>query len=124
MFRWTKEMAYADYYERALTNGVLSIQRGKEPGIMIYMLPLGTGVSKATGYHKWGSKFNDFWCCYGTGSFISYLFGIQFQRLFGCKLTEFNSSYMEFMFLSSVSSLEGIQYHSFSYLLKDRNTPI
>lgn len=60
-------MAYADYYERALTNGVLSIQRGKEPGIMIYMLPLGTGVSKATGYHKWGSKFNDFWCCYGTG---------------------------------------------------------
>lgn len=67
LFRWTKEMAYADYYERALTNGVLSIQRGKEPGIMIYMLPLGTGVSKATGYHKWGSKFNDFWCCYGTG---------------------------------------------------------
>ncbi|KAI3500316.1 hypothetical protein L1887_36135 [Cichorium endivia] len=67
LFRWTKEMAYADYYERALTNGVLSIQRGKEPGIMIYMLPLGTGVSKATGYHKWGSKLNDFWCCYGTG---------------------------------------------------------
>ncbi|KAL4560947.1 hypothetical protein LXL04_033104 [Taraxacum kok-saghyz] len=67
LFRWTKEMAYADYYERALTNGVLSIQRGKEPGVMIYMLPLGTGLSKATGYHKWGSKFNDFWCCYGTG---------------------------------------------------------
>nr|GEZ77239.1 glycosyl hydrolase [Tanacetum cinerariifolium] len=67
LFRWTKEMAYADYYERALTNGVLSIQRGKEPGVMIYMLPLGPGMSKATGYHKWGSQFNDFWCCYGTG---------------------------------------------------------
>lgn len=65
-------MAYADYYERALTNGVLSIQRGKEPGIMIYMLPLGPGQSKASGYHKWGSKFNDFWCCYGTGSDIYY----------------------------------------------------
>ncbi|KAI7733080.1 hypothetical protein M8C21_033485 [Ambrosia artemisiifolia] len=67
LFRWTKEIAYADYYERALTNGVLSIQRGKEPGIMIYMLPLGPGMSKATGYHKWGTKFNSFWCCYGTG---------------------------------------------------------
>ncbi|XP_071690329.1 uncharacterized protein [Rutidosis leptorrhynchoides] len=67
LFRWTKEMAYADYYERALTNGVLSIQRGKEPGIMIYMLPLGPGTSKDTGYHKWGTKFDSFWCCYGTG---------------------------------------------------------
>ncbi|XP_024982400.1 uncharacterized protein LOC112518857 isoform X1 [Cynara cardunculus var. scolymus] len=67
LFRWTKEMAYADYYERALTNGVLSIQRGKEPGIMIYMLPMGPGESKATGYHKWGTKFDSFWCCYGTG---------------------------------------------------------
>ncbi|KAJ0793124.1 putative beta-L-arabinofuranosidase, GH127 [Helianthus annuus] len=67
LFRWTKEIAYADYYERALTNGVLSIQRGKEPGIMIYMLPLGPGMSKATGYHQWGTKFDSFWCCYGTG---------------------------------------------------------
>ncbi|KAL6976694.1 hypothetical protein U1Q18_025481 [Sarracenia purpurea var. burkii] len=67
LFRWTKEMAYADYYERALTNGVLSIQRGREPGVMIYMLPLGRGYSKARGYHGWGTKFDSFWCCYGTG---------------------------------------------------------
>ncbi|XAR62385.1 hypothetical protein NMG60_11017119 [Bertholletia excelsa] len=67
LFRWTKDMAYADYYERALTNGVLSILRGREPGVMIYMLPLGRGVSKARSYHKWGTKFNSFWCCYGTG---------------------------------------------------------
>ncbi|XP_043691512.1 uncharacterized protein LOC122642154 isoform X1 [Telopea speciosissima] len=67
LFRWTKEMAYADYYERALTNGVLSIQRGREPGVMIYMLPQGHGVSKARSYHGWGTKFNSFWCCYGTG---------------------------------------------------------
>lgn len=60
-------MAYADYYERALTNGVLSIQRGRDPGVMIYMLPLQPGASKARTYHKWGSPFNDFWCCYGTG---------------------------------------------------------
>ncbi|XP_077214745.1 uncharacterized protein LOC143849566 [Tasmannia lanceolata] len=67
LFRWTKEMAYADYYERALTNGVLSIQRGREPGVMIYMLPLGHGHSKAHTYHSWGTQFNSFWCCYGTG---------------------------------------------------------
>ncbi|CAH2051014.1 unnamed protein product [Thlaspi arvense] len=67
LFRWTKEMAYADYYERALTNGVLSIQRGTEPGVMIYMLPHGRGVSKARSVHSWGKQFESFWCCYGTG---------------------------------------------------------
>ncbi|XWS73515.1 hypothetical protein CRYUN_Cryun02cG0136000 [Craigia yunnanensis] len=67
LFRWTKEVAYADYYERALTNGVLGIQRGTEPGVMIYMLPQGRGVSKAVSYHKWGTPFDSFWCCYGTG---------------------------------------------------------
>ncbi|CAK7339307.1 unnamed protein product [Dovyalis caffra] len=67
LFRWTKEMAYADYYERALTNGVLGIQRGTEPGVMIYMLPQHPGSSKGKSYHGWGT-FNDaFWCCYGTG---------------------------------------------------------
>ncbi|KAL2983745.1 hypothetical protein AAZX31_12G053700 [Glycine max] len=34
---------------------------------MIYMLPLGLGVSKAKTYHSWGTPFNSFWCCYGTG---------------------------------------------------------
>ncbi|XP_009418118.2 uncharacterized protein LOC103998381 [Musa acuminata AAA Group] len=67
LFRWTKEMAYADYYERTLMNGVLSIQRGREPGVMIYMLPQGPGQSKARSYHGWGTKFDSFWCCYGTG---------------------------------------------------------
>ncbi|WCJ36934.1 hypothetical protein M5689_018102 [Euphorbia peplus] len=67
LFRWTKEMAYADYYERALTNGVLGIQRGNDPGVMIYMLPLHPGGSKARSYHGWGTPFDSFWCCYGTG---------------------------------------------------------
>lgn len=67
LFRWTKETTYADYYERALTNGVLSIQRGTEPGVMIYMLPLARGSSKARSYHGWGKPFESFWCCYGTG---------------------------------------------------------
>lgn len=62
---------YADYYERALTNGVLGIQRGSEPGVMIYMLPQGRGKSKGKSYHGWGTKFDSFWCCYGTGVSIS-----------------------------------------------------
>ncbi|KAF6164726.1 hypothetical protein GIB67_040978 [Kingdonia uniflora] len=49
-------MAYEEYYEHALTNGVLGIQRGKEPGVMIYMLPQAPGTSKAMGYHGWGNK--------------------------------------------------------------------
>ncbi|KAJ4850963.1 hypothetical protein Tsubulata_002494 [Turnera subulata] len=67
LFRWTKEVAYADYYERALTNGVLGIQRGTEPGVMIYMLPLAPGSSKNLSYHSWGTPYDSFWCCYGTG---------------------------------------------------------
>lgn len=68
LFRWTKEIAYADYYERALINGVLSIQRGTDPGVMIYMLPQAPGRSKAISYHGWGTKYDSFWCCYGTGN--------------------------------------------------------
>ncbi|KAG2607244.1 hypothetical protein PVAP13_4NG180922 [Panicum virgatum] len=67
LFRWTKEIAYADYYERALIPGVLSIQRGRDPGVMIYMLPQSPGSSKARSYHKWGTPYDSFWCCYGTG---------------------------------------------------------
>ncbi|CAK9145306.1 unnamed protein product [Ilex paraguariensis] len=67
LFRWTKDTRYADYYERALTNGILGIQRGREPGVMIYMLPLGHGKSKARSNSGWGTKFDSFWCCYGTG---------------------------------------------------------
>ena len=68
LFRWTKEIAYADYYERALINGVLSIQRGRDPGVMIYMLPQGPGMSKAVSIHGWGTPYGSFWCCYGTGN--------------------------------------------------------
>ena len=39
-------MAYEDYYERALKNGVLNIQRCNEPETMIYMLPQEAGSSK------------------------------------------------------------------------------
>ncbi|CAI5508153.1 unnamed protein product [Closterium sp. Naga37s-1] len=66
-FRWTRSVRFIDYYERAMMNGVMGIQRGTQPGVMIYMLPHGPGNSKARGYHGWGTPFDSFWCCYGTG---------------------------------------------------------
>ena len=56
-------MGYADHYERSVINSILSIQRGAEPGIMIYMLPQGPGMSKARSKHGWGTQFDSFWCC-------------------------------------------------------------
>ncbi|KAL1539610.1 hypothetical protein AAHA92_24070 [Salvia divinorum] len=82
LFMWTKKVVYADYYEKALTNGVLGIQRGKDPGVMIYMYPLHPGGSKAQSYHGWGTKFDSFWCCYGTGieSFSKFGDSIYFEE--------------------------------------------
>jgi hypothetical protein len=67
IFRWTKAVEYADYYERAWINGVLCIQRGSYPGVMTYMLPLAPGWSKVVTYHGWGTKYDLFWGCYRTG---------------------------------------------------------
>ena len=64
-------LAYADFVERALLNGVLGTQRGTEPGAMLYFMPLGSGVSKrkpqSWRHTGWSTPFGDFWCCQGTG---------------------------------------------------------
>lgn len=52
-----------------LTNGVLGIQRGTEPGVMMDMFP---GVSKAVTFHGCGTPCDAFWCCYGTGNLYNY----------------------------------------------------
>ncbi|MBN1919407.1 MAG: glycoside hydrolase family 127 protein [Verrucomicrobia bacterium] len=61
LFRWTGEAKYADYYERNLINAILSAQH-PETGMITYYHAFKTG-----GVKKWGSRTNDFWCCYGTG---------------------------------------------------------
>jgi DUF1680 family protein len=61
LFRWTGDPKYADYYERNLVNGILSAQH-PETGMITYYHAFKTG-----GVKKWGSRTNDFWCCYGTG---------------------------------------------------------
>ena len=65
---WRRELhAHADWLDRALYNGVLGTQRGKQPGAMVYMMPLGGGVSKAGGNHGFSNGENHFWCCTGSG---------------------------------------------------------
>ena len=60
LFRWTGEVAYADYIERNLYNGVLA-QQHPRTGMISYFLPLHAGATKI-----WGSPTHDFWCCHGT----------------------------------------------------------
>lgn len=44
---WERALSHASYQERTLYNAVLGTQRGSNPGQMLYMMPLGSGVSKA-----------------------------------------------------------------------------
>jgi DUF1680 family protein len=60
LFRWTGDVAYADYIERNLYNGILA-QQHPRTGMVTYFLPLHAGARKT-----WGSPTQDFWCCHGT----------------------------------------------------------
>jgi DUF1680 family protein len=61
LIEWTGEEKFAEFYERALFNGILSAQNPGD-GQFIYFLPLGSGHTK-----QWGTPNGSFWCCYGTG---------------------------------------------------------
>jgi len=61
LFRWTAAPKYADFYERALFNGILGTQ-GPNVGELMYYVPLLTGSTKT-----FGTPYDSFWCCYGTG---------------------------------------------------------
>ena len=69
---WDRPLQHAGYYERTLYNAVLGTQRGSNPGEMLYMFPMGSGVSKAgipdapQGHH-WSDAEHHFWCCQGSG---------------------------------------------------------
>jgi DUF1680 family protein len=60
LFRWTGDVAYADYIERNLYNGTLA-QQNPQTGMVTYYLPL-----RAGGHKHWGTPTHDFWCCHGT----------------------------------------------------------
>jgi DUF1680 family protein len=61
LFAWSPDARYADYYERALTNGILGTMN-PENGLTMYYVPLASGYWKV-----FASPRNSFWCCTGTG---------------------------------------------------------
>ena len=61
LFSWNPDIQYADYYEKALYNSILSTQN-PETGMMMYFVPLANGRWKV-----YNQPNNSFWCCTGTG---------------------------------------------------------
>jgi DUF1680 family protein len=71
LYRWTGEVAYLDYWERNLYNGILA-QQHPQTGMVSYFLPLAPGATKnrttlpREEKTTWGHPTEDFWCCHGT----------------------------------------------------------
>lgn len=61
LFAWSPEAKLADYYERALFNGILSTQ-DPETGMTMYYVPMASGW-----YKTFCTPRDSFWCCTGTG---------------------------------------------------------
>jgi hypothetical protein len=64
LFKWEPSAALGDDYEHKLTNGVLGIQKPGEPGTMVYMTPLGNGVTRVLSDGAgmgWGTPDDSFW---------------------------------------------------------------
>lgn len=61
VFGWTADPRCADYYERALFNGILGTQH-PDDGMTLYYVSLATGFWK-----MFGLPLDAFWCCTGSG---------------------------------------------------------
>jgi uncharacterized protein len=62
LFEATGDMRYMDFYENVHVNAILSSQN-PETGMSTYFQPMATGYFKV-----FGSEFDHFWCCTGTGT--------------------------------------------------------
>ena len=62
VFGWTADPACADYYERALWNGIIGSQHPAD-GDKLYYVSLASGLWKL-----FGTPYHDYWCCTGTMS--------------------------------------------------------
>ena len=74
LYKITGDHKYADYYENAFINGILSSQH-PETGEMMYFHPMGAGYYKLF-------RHGLFWCCTGTGveNFVKLGDSIYFKR--------------------------------------------
>src|SRR5262245_16706523 len=90
-FTWNGDPRYADYYERAMFNGILGTQNPAD-GMTLYYVPL------ASGYWKmFALPYDAFWCCTGTGveSFSKLANSIYFHDDNGIYVNLFISSEVE-----------------------------
>ena len=62
VFAWTADPACADYYERALWNGIVGSQHPSD-GDKLYYVSLAAGLWKL-----FGTPTRDYWCCTGSMS--------------------------------------------------------
>jgi DUF1680 family protein len=60
LHRRTGDVAFADYWEKNLVNGIFA-QQNAHTGMVSYFLPLDAGSTKT-----WGRELQDFWCCHGS----------------------------------------------------------
>lgn len=88
LLRWTGDVAYADYWERNLYNGILA-QQHPDTGMIAYFLPFRGGGVKA-----WGTPTQDFWCCHGTllEAHASHNRGVYFEDDAGLVVSQFIAS--------------------------------
>ena len=61
LYSWTGKAEYAEFYERALLNGIIGTMNPKD-GMTMYYVPLEAGYWK-----MFGLPTDSFWCCTGTG---------------------------------------------------------
>jgi uncharacterized protein len=99
LFKVTPDVKYADFYERAFINEILTAIH-PETGMTTYFKPMGTGYFKAFGREE------TFWCCNGTGmeNYTKLSDGIYFH--------DANSLYVN-MYVSSTLDWEsrGLELH-------------
>lgn len=88
LFKITGDVKYADYYENAFINAILSSQN-PESGMTTYFQPMATGFFKV-----YSSETDHFWCCTGSGmeSFTKLSDSIYFEAEDAVYVTRYTSS--------------------------------
>ncbi|MGH7647726.1 MAG: beta-L-arabinofuranosidase domain-containing protein [Gemmatimonadaceae bacterium] len=91
VFGWTADPRCADFYERALFNGILGTQHPSD-GMTLYYVPLASGYWKLFGHPN-----ESFWCCNGTGleSYSKFGDSIYFQDDAGLYVNLFIASELD-----------------------------
>ena len=91
VFGWTGDAAAADYYERALWNGIVGSQHPSD-GNKLYYVSLASGLWKL-----FGTPTQDYWCCTGSMSEAFSKLGdsIYFQDARGLFVNHFAASELD-----------------------------